>query len=60
MGRKTRSTRKMKGTTKPKTVTNRSASEKGKKVDEGWGPVSSAVKKVAKGAVKGAAKEILK
>ncbi len=60
MGRKTSNTRKMKSTSKPTTVRNRSASEKGKKDDEGWGPVSSAAKKVAKGAVKGAAKEILR
>jgi hypothetical protein len=59
MGRKARNTRKVKSTSKPTTVKNRSANEKGKK-DEGWGPVSSAAKKVAKGAVKGAAKEILK
>ena len=60
MGRSIRNTRKTKSKSKPTTVTNEPTSEKGKKNDEDWGPVSSAAKKVAKGAVKGAAKEILK
>jgi hypothetical protein len=60
MGRKTRNTRKTKSKRQPTTVKNKTVSEKDKKNDEDWGPVSSAAKKVAKGAVKGAAKEILK
>jgi hypothetical protein len=60
MRRSIRNTRKTKNKRKPTTVRNEPTSEKGKKNDEDWGPVSSAAKKVAKGAVKGAAKEILK
>ena len=60
MGRSIRNTRKTKNKRKPTTVRNEPTSEKGKKNDEDWGPVSSAAKKVAKGAVKGAAREILK
>ncbi|MDQ3921209.1 MAG: hypothetical protein M3248_02480 [Actinomycetota bacterium] len=60
MGRSIRNTRKTKNKRKPATVRNEPTREKGKKNDEDWGPVSSAAKKVAKGAVKGAAKEILK
>ena len=50
----------MKNKRKPTTVRKGSASEIGKKNDGDWGPVSAAAKKVAKGAVKGVAKEILK
>ena len=60
MGRSIRNTSKMKNKRKPTTVRKGSASENGKKNDEDWGPVSAAAKKVAKGAVKGVAKEILK
>ena len=60
MSRRIRNTRKTKNTRKPTTVRNESGSEKGKKSEDDWGPVSSAAKKVAKGAVKGAAREILK
>ena len=61
MGKKIRSTRKQKGAAKPTATSKRpSAAAKNEKSGEDWGPVGSAAKKVAKGAVKGAAKEILK
>ncbi len=60
MGRSIRNTRNTKNKKKPTTVRSEPISRKNKKNDEDWGPVSSAAKKVAKGAVKGAAKEILK
>jgi hypothetical protein len=67
MARKTstiRSTRKQKGAAKPgaaeKEPATTPATTSSKKDDEGWGPIGDAAKKVAKGAVKGAAKEVLK
>ncbi len=60
MGRSIRNTRNTKNKKKPTPVRSEPISRKNKKNDEDWGPVSSAAKKVAKGAVKGAAKEILK
>jgi hypothetical protein len=61
MGRKIKSTRKQKRTAKPTEARSKpSAAAKNEKSGEDWGPVGSAAKKVAKGAVKGAAKEILK
>ena len=61
MGRKIKSTRKQKGAAKPTAARNKpSAATKNEKSGKDWGPVGSAAKKVAKGAVKGAAKEILK
>ena len=58
--REATSTRKQKGVTKPATAKDVSGPAKSRKDDEGWGPVGAAAKKVAKGAVKGAAKEIAK
>jgi hypothetical protein len=58
--RKITSTRKQKGAAKPAAVKKEPATTQGQKENEGWGPVGDAAKKVAKGAVKGAAKEILK
>jgi hypothetical protein len=60
MARKVRSIRKQKGATKPTAVKKEPAATKSEKGDEGWGPVGTVAKKVGKGAVKGAAKEILK
>ena len=63
MARKTRSirsTRKQKGVTKPEAAKNEPTTSRSEKDEEGWGPLGSAAKKVAKGAVKGAAKEISK
>jgi hypothetical protein len=60
MGRNIRNTSKLKNKRKPTAVRKGSTSEKGKKDEEDWGPVSAAAKKVAKGAVKGAAREISK
>jgi hypothetical protein len=61
MGRKIRSTRKQKGAAKPTAARSKpSAATKNEESGEDWGPVGSAAKKVAKGAVKGAAKEIVK
>ena len=54
------STRKQKGATKPATAKGVFGLAKSQKEDKGWGPVGAAAKKVAKGAVKGAAKEIAK
>ena len=47
-----------KGCSKPATAKDKSGPIKSQKDDKGWGPVGAAAKKVAKGAVKGAAKEI--
>jgi hypothetical protein len=63
MGTKRRnatSTRKQKGATRPATTKGVPGPAKSQKDDEGWGPVGASAKKVAKGAVKGAAKEIAK
>ena len=57
--RKITSTRKQQGTAKP-ALKKESATTKNEKDDEGWGPIGAAAKKVAKGAVKGAAKEVSK
>jgi hypothetical protein len=54
--KKVTSTRKQKGTTKPATAKDEPGPTKSQKYDEGWGPVSAAAKKAAKGA----AKEIVK
>jgi hypothetical protein len=56
VGRNIRNTSKLKNKRKPTAVRKGSTSEKGKKNEEDWGPVSAAAKKVAKGA----AREILK
>ncbi len=58
--RKVTSTRKQKGATKPATAKDEPGPAKSQKDEGGWGPVGAAAKKVAKGAVKGAAKEIVK
>ncbi len=55
-----RSTRKQKGAAKPDELKKESTTSKSEKDEEGWGPLGTAAKKVAKGAVKGAAKEISK
>jgi hypothetical protein len=63
MARKTRkiTTTKQKGAAKPAPVKKESpTTTKRGKDDEGWGPVGEAAKKLAKGAVKGAAKEVSK
>ncbi len=67
MARKTstiRSTRKQKGAAKPAAAKKEPATTPDttstKKDDEGWGPIGDAAKKMAKGAVKGAANEVLK
>jgi hypothetical protein len=57
--RKITSTRKQQGTAKPAVAKNEPATTN-KKDDEGWGPIGAVAKKVAKGAVKGAAKELSK
>jgi len=51
---------KQKDATKPEGAKNKPTTSESEKDDEGWGPVGDAAKKVAKGAVKGAAKEVLK
>lgn len=60
MARKIRSTRKQKGATKPTALKKETTATKSEKSDEGWGPLGTVAKKAAKGAVKGAAKEMLK
>jgi hypothetical protein len=64
MARKTRSissTRKQKGAANPEALKKEpTTTSKSEKDEEGWGPLGTAAKKVAKGAVKGAAKEISK
>ena len=57
--RKITSTRKQKGTAKP-AAKKEPTTTKNEKDDEGWGPIGTVAKKVAKGAVKGAAKELSK
>jgi hypothetical protein len=58
--RKITSTRKQQGTAKPAVAKKVPATTKNEKDDEGWGPIGTVAKKVAKGAVKGAAKELSK
>jgi hypothetical protein len=58
--RKITSTRKKKGTAKPAAAQKEPTTTPTQKHDEGWGPVGAAAKKVAKGALKGAAKEVVK
>lgn len=64
MARKTRkitSTGKQQGAEKPTAATKEPTTTHSQgDGEEGWGPVGAAAKKVAKGAVKGAAKEVLK
>jgi hypothetical protein len=63
MARKTRtirSTAKEKGTTESKAPKEEPTTSKSEKNEEDWGPLGTAAKKVAKGALKGAAKEITK
>jgi len=55
-----RSTRKQKGAAKPEAPKKEPTTPKSEKDEEGWGPLGKAAKKVAKGAVKGAAKEVTK
>jgi hypothetical protein len=57
--RKITSTRKQQGTAKP-AAKKEPATTKNEKDDEGWGPIGTVAKKVAKGAVKGATKELSK
>ena len=57
--RKITSTRKQQGTAKP-AAKKKPPTMKNEKDDEGWGPIGTVAKKVAKGAVKGAAKELSK
>ena len=62
--KKTARTINQKGATKPaafkkeSTPTNKKQTEKND--DEGWGSIGTVAKKAAKGAVKGAAKDVLK
>ena len=58
--RKITSTRKQQGTAKPAAAKKEPATTKNEKDDEGWGPIGTVAKKVATGAVKGAAKELSK
>ncbi len=58
--RKITTTRKQKSATKPVAAKKESHTTKSEKDDEGWGPIGAVAKKAAKGAVKGAAKEISK
>ncbi len=62
--RKITSTRKQKGAAKPAAAKKEPATTPDttstKKDEEGWGPIGDAAKKMAKGAVKGAANEVLK
>jgi hypothetical protein len=58
--RKTKSIRKQRGVTKPTAAKKETVATKGEKGDEGWGPIGAVAKKASKGAVKGAAKELLK
>ena len=59
--RKQISTKKQKGAAKPAAAANKeSASTQSQKEDEGWGSIGEVAKRAAKGAVKGAAKEITK
>ena len=58
--RKITSTRRQKSATKAAAAKKESHTTKSEKDDEGWGPIGAAAKKVAKGAIKGAAKEISK
>jgi hypothetical protein len=60
MARKVRSTRKQKGATKPTASKKEPTATKSEKSDEGWEPIGTVAKKAAKGAVKGAAKEMSK
>ncbi len=62
MARKIRktTTTKQRGAAKPTVARKESTPTKREKDEEGWGPIGDAAKKVAKGAVKGAAKEVLK
>jgi len=60
VARKTKSIRKQKGVTKPTAAKKEPATTKREKGDEGWGPIGAVAKKAGKGAVKGAAKELLK
>ena len=58
--RSIRSTRKQKGAANPEALKKEPTTSKSAKEEEGWGPLGAAAKKVAKGAVKGATKEITK
>jgi hypothetical protein len=60
MVRKTKSIRRQKGVTGPTAAKKEAAATKSAKGDEGWGPIGAVAKKAGKGAVKGAAKELLK
>jgi len=57
--RKITTTRKQRVAAQPPAA-KKEATTKSEKDDEGWGPIGDAAKKLAKGAVKGAAKEISK
>ena len=60
MARKVRSTRRQKGASKPIALKKETTATKSEKSDEAWGPIGTVAKKAAKGAVKGAAKVMLK
>ena len=60
MGRKIKTTRKQKGAAKLTAAKKEPATTKSEKGGEGWGPIGTVAKKAGKGAVKGAAKELLK
>ena len=67
MGRKSRKTsstsKKQHGPKRPAAVKKESTPTDKKKIekdDEGWGPIGDVAKKAAKGAVKGAAKDLVK
>ena len=60
MVKKIRTTRNQKDATKSTAAKKEPATTKGEKGDEGWGPIGTVAKKAGKGAVKGAAKELLR
>ena len=60
MVRKTRTTKNQKDATKSPAAKKEPATTKSEKGDEGWGPIGTVAKKAGKGAVKGAAKELLR
>ncbi len=58
--KKVTSTGKRKGAAKPAAAKEEPATTQSQQQGEGWGPVDAAAKQVAKGAVRVAAKEVLK
>jgi hypothetical protein len=60
MATKIITTKNQKGVTKSTAAKKKPATTKSEKGDEGWGPIGTVAKKAGKGAVKGAAKELLR